>query len=311
MHLDDVDGEAVMDKRALGRTGLEVSVIGFGAMTIGGAFGPVDDDESNRALHAAIDAGMNFIDTSDAYGRGRSENVIGRFLKERPDRDDILVLTKGGNNMSTGKTDFTPRYIADALEGSLQRLGVTPALYMLHNPKEDNLAAEDSYALLEKAKEDGKIANWGVSVNTVAECDLAVAQGKPSVIQMEYNTLRQEAALSVTRANAAGVGVIARMPLKRGFLSGSIDESSEFAEGDRRKTMFSPENIRKLKGKLDELRDEADKLGISPAAAAIRFCVSNRDVSCVLPGIRTAEQSILNSSYGQPLPIEVVRRLQD
>ena len=310
MRPDDADSEAVMDKRALGKTGLDVSVIGFGAMTIGGAFGPVDDEESNRALHAAIDTGLSFIDTSDAYGGGRSENVIGRFLKERADRDDILVFTKGGNNMATGTTDFTPGYIANALEGSLRRLGVIPALYMLHNPKEENLAAEDSYEVLEKAKEGGKIVNWGVSVNTVAECDLAVSQGKPSVIQMEYNILTQEAADSFARAKAAGIGVIARMPLKRGFLSGSIDETSEFAEGDRRKKMFSPENIRRLQGKLDELRSEADKLGISPAAAAIRFCVSNPNVSCVLPGVRTAEQAIQNSSYGRPLPVDVVQRLQ-
>jgi aryl-alcohol dehydrogenase-like predicted oxidoreductase len=311
MHPDEADGLAAMERRALGGTGLGVSVIGFGAMTIGGAFGPVDDDESNRALHAAIDAGMNFIDTSDAYGGGRSENLIGGFLKERSDRDDILVFTKGGNNMGTGKTDFTPGYIANALEASLRRLGVTPALYMLHNPKVENLTAEDSYALLEQAKEDGKIANWGVSVNTVAECDLAVSQGKPSVIQMEYNILTQGAAESFARAGVAGVGVIARMPLKRGFLSGSIDETHEFAEGDRRKEMFSPENIRKLQGKLDDLRDEADKLGISPAAAAIRFCVSNPNVSCVLPGIRTTEQSRQNASFGRSLPAEVVQRLQD
>jgi myo-inositol catabolism protein IolS len=310
MHPDDAEYEALMEKRVLGETGLEVSVIGFGAMTIGGAFGPVDDDESNRALHAAIDAGMNFIDTSDAYGGGRSESVIGGFLEERSDRDDILVFTKGGNNMSTGNTDFTPGYIAKALESSLRRLGVTPALYLLHNPTAENMMAEDSYALLEKAKHDGKIANWGVSVNTVAECELAVSQGKPSVIQMEYNILTQEAADSFARAKAAGVGVVARMPLKRGFLSGSIDETSEFAEGDRRKKMFSPARIRELQGKLEELRDEADELGISPAAAAIRFCVSNPNVSCVLPGIRTAEQSIQNASCGRSLPFEVVQRLQ-
>jgi len=300
-----------MEKRILGRTGLEVSVIGFGAMTIGGAFGPVDDDESARALHAAIDSGMNFIDTSDAYGGGRSEKVIGGFLKERSDRDDILVFTKGGNNMSTGQTDFTPEYIANTLDGSLRRLGVTPALYLLHNPNEDNLIAEDSYAFLERATEAGKIRNWGVSVNTVAECDRAISQNKPSVIQMEYSVVAQEAADSFARAKAAGVGVISRMPLKRGFLSGNIDETSEFAEGDRRKNMFSPENIHALRGKLNGLRAEADQLGITSAAAALRFCVSNPNVSCVLPGIRTAEQSIHNASSGQPLPIEVVRRLQD
>ena len=112
-----------MEKRTLGRTGLEVTVIGFGAMTIGGAFGPVDDDESNRALHVAIDAGMNFIDTSDAYGAGHSETVIGKFLTERSDRGEILIFTKGGNDMATGARNFTPDYIAGCLEGSLKRLG--------------------------------------------------------------------------------------------------------------------------------------------------------------------------------------------
>lgn len=300
-----------MERRMLGSTGLEVTVVGFGAMTIGGAFGPVDDSESTRALHAAIDGGMNFIDTSDAYGEGRSENVIGKFLKERSDRDEIIIFTKGGNNMSTGKTDFTPEYIASALEGSLQRLGVTPELYLLHNPKEDNMAAEDSYAFLESAKDEGKIKNWGVSVNTVAECDLAVSQNKASVMQMEYNILGQEPADSFARAKAAGVGVISRVPLKRGFLSGRIDETFEFAEGDRRKNMFSPENIRKLQGKLNELKDVAGQLNITPAAAALRFCVSNPNVSCVIPGIRTAEQSIQNAACGDPLPVEAVKRLHE
>ena len=112
-----------MEKRRLGRTGLEVTVVGFGAMTIGGIYGPVDDAVSIKALHAAIDAGMNFIDTSDAYGAGHSERVIGRFLKERPNREQILVCTKGGNNMLTGVRNFTPEYIRGCLEGSLQRLG--------------------------------------------------------------------------------------------------------------------------------------------------------------------------------------------
>ena len=97
-----------MEKRILGRTGIEVSVISFGAMTIGGVFGPVDDNESLRALHAAIDKGINFIDTSDAYGVGHSEEVIAKFLKERPDRDRILICTKGGNNMVTRQRNFTP-----------------------------------------------------------------------------------------------------------------------------------------------------------------------------------------------------------
>jgi len=124
-----------MEKRTLGRTGLQVAVVGFGAMPIGGIYGPVDDAVSTKALHAAIDAGMNFIDTSDAYGAGHSERVIGTFLKERPDREQIIVCTKGGNNMVTGVRNFTPDYIRGCLEGSLQRLGVDAIdVYLLHNP---------------------------------------------------------------------------------------------------------------------------------------------------------------------------------
>jgi len=268
-----------MEKRILGNTGLEVTAVGFGAMTIGGAFGPVDDNESNRALHAAMDGGMNFIDTSDAYGAGLSENVIGKFLKERSDRHDIVIFTKGGNNMETGICDFTPDYIANALEDSLKRLGTEAVdLYLLHNPKLDNMQAEDSYAVLEKAKDDGKVKNWGVSVNTPEECDYTVEQSRPSVMQMEYNILNQSAAASFARAKAVGIGVISRVPLMRGFLSGKIDETFEFAEGDRRKKALSPENIQKFQDKLNRLQDVAAQLNISPAEAGIRFCVSNMDV---------------------------------
>ena len=301
-----------MERRTLGRTGLEVTVIGFGAMTIGGAFGPVDDEESTRALRVAIDAGMNFIDTSDAYGAGHSEMVIGKFLAERSDRGDILVFTKGGNDMTTGRRNFTPDHIGACLEGSLKRLGVDAIdYYQLHNPNVENMAAEDSYALLEQARDDGKIKHWGVSVNTVEECDLAVEQNKPATLQMEYNVISQEAAPAFARAKAANVGVISRVPMKRGFLSGRIDEAFEFAEGDRRKNILSPENIQKFQGQLKRVREVAENLGISPAQAAIRFCVSNENVSCVIPGIRTPEQAAQNAACGDPLPAEAVRRMQE
>ena len=301
-----------MERRTLGRTGLEVTVIGFGAMTIGGVFGPVDDAESNRALHAAVDAGMNFIDTSDAYGAGHSETVIGKFLNERTDRGDILIFTKGGNDMSTGARNFTPEYIGGCLEGSLKRLGMDAIdYYQLHNPNVDNMAAEDSYALLEQAKADGKIKHWGVSINTVEECYLAAEQDKPATMQMEYNVISQEAAPAFARAKEADVGVISRVPLKRGFLSGRIDEAFEFAEGDRRKGILSPENIRKFQAQLARTQEVAGNLGISPAQAAIRFCVSNENVSCVIPGIRTPEQSVQNAACGESLPAEAVKRLQE
>lgn len=299
-----------MKKRQLGETGLEVSIIGFGAMTIGGAFGPVDDAESLRALHAAIDAGMNFIDTSNAYGQGRSESLIGQFLKERADRDSILVFTKGGNNMVTRVRNFEPGYIAECLDGSLARLGREPIdLYMLHNPSVDNMSAEDSYALLEQAKSDGKIRNWGVSINTVPECELAVSQGRAVTLQMEYNVINQSAAGAFAAAKSAGVGVISRVPLNRGFLSGRFDESTRFPEGDTRQRSLTPENLQKLQGQLDTVKAAAAELGVSPAELAIRFCASNSNVSCVIPGVRTVEQAEQNAAAVEPLPPETMQKL--
>src|SRR5919109_3326408 len=201
-----------MEKRRLGQTGLDVSVVGFGSMTIGGIFGPVDDAVSTKALHAAIDAGMNFIDTSDAYGAGHSERVVGAFLKERADRDQITICTKGGNNMVTGVRNFTPDYIRGCLEGSLQRLGVEAIdVYLLHNPSVQNLKAGDSFELLEKFKAEGKIKHWGVSVNTLEECELAIACGQPAVMQMEYNLLEQDAAGVFAKAKVAGGGGLSRV----------------------------------------------------------------------------------------------------
>ena len=177
-----------MKKRILGRTGLEASVISFGAMTIGGVFGPVDDNESIRTLHTAVDNGINFIDTSDAYGAGHSEEVIAKFLNERPDREQILICTKGGNNMVLRQLNFTPEYIQNYVESSLKRLGVEAFdLYLLHNPKVDNINNGDSFDLLDDFVKQGKIKHWGVSLNTMEECELVVSNGRPAVIQMEYN----------------------------------------------------------------------------------------------------------------------------
>lgn len=299
-----------MDTRQLGDTGLQVSTIGFGGMTIGGAFGPVDDAESLRALHAAIDAGMNFIDTSNAYGEGRSESLIRQFLKERADRDGILVFSKGGNNMLTRTRNFEPGYIAECLEASLTRLGREPIdLYMLHNPSVDNMSAEDSYALLEQAKSDGKIRHWGVSINTVPECETAVSQGRAATLQMEYNIINQSAAGAFAAAKSAGVGVISRVPLNRGYLSARFDESTQFVDDDTRKRSLTPENLRKMQGQLDAVKAAAAELGVSPAALAIRFCASNPNVSCVIPGVRSVEQAEQNAAAAEPLPPQTMQKL--
>lgn len=298
-----------MQKRKFGNTGLDVTAVGFGAMTIGGAFGAVDDNESTAALHAAIDAGMNFIDTSNAYGEGHSETLIGQFLSQRSDRDDILIFSKGGNNMVTRQRNFNPDYIQTCLDESLARLGRAIDFYMLHNPNVDNMSAQDSYEVLERAQQAGKIRHWGVSVNNLAECELAVGQGRAAGLQMEYNVMNQVANPAFEQATGAGVAVIARVPLGRGFLSGRFEIDHQFGEGDTRKRNLSPENMQKFQGKLDLVKQEASALGISPAALALRFCISNAHVSCVIPGIRTAQQANENAAACEPLPADVMSRL--
>jgi aryl-alcohol dehydrogenase-like predicted oxidoreductase len=300
-----------METRTLGRTGLQVPVVGFGSMTIGGIFGPVDDAVSIQALHAAIDAGMRFIDTSDAYGAGRSERVIGRFLQERPDRDQIIICTKGGNNMVTGARNFAPEYIRGCVEGSLQRLGVEAIdLYLLHNPSVQNLKAGDSFELLEKYQAEGRIKHWGVSLNTLEECELAVASGQPAVLQMEYNLLDQEADGVFAKASAAGVGVISRVPLKRGLLSGRIDEQTHFVEGDRRRNILAPDKLPAMVARVKRIAEVVSNYGRPLAEVAVRFCVSNPNVSLTIPGIRTPEQARANAAASEPLPADVLQKLR-
>lgn len=300
-----------MEKRTLGRTGLNVAVVGFGAMPIGGIYGPVDDAVSIKALHAAIDGGMNFIDTSDAYGEGHSERVVGAFLKERPDRDQIIVCTKGGNNMVTGARNFTPDYIRGCVEGSLRRLGVEAIdLYLLHNPSLQNMQARDSYDVLETYKAQGTIKHWGVSVNTVAECDYVIASGEPAAMQMEYNLLVQNTADVFARAHAAGVGVISRVPLVRGLLAGRIDEHATFVEGDRRRQILAPDRVSPMMARVRQIQDIAASGGLSLVEVAMRFCVSNCDTTVTIPGIRTPEQARANAAACEPLPAAILDQLR-
>jgi aryl-alcohol dehydrogenase-like predicted oxidoreductase len=300
-----------METRTLGRTGLQVPVVGFGAMTIGGIFGPVDDAVSVQALHAAVDAEIRFLDTSDAYGSGHSEQVIGRFLRERPDREQIIVCTKGGNNMVTGGRDFTPEYIRGCVEGSLKRLGVEAIdVYLLHNPTVGNLKAEDSFDVLERFKAEGKLKHWGVSLNTVEECEVAIAGGQPAVLQMEYNLLDQEADAVFGKAKAAGIGVISRVPLKRGLLSGRFDEHSTFVDGDRRRNILAPDKLPAMVARVRRIGEVVGDYGRPLAEVAVRFCVSHPGVSVTIPGIRTPEQARANAAAGAPLPANVLAKLR-
>jgi aryl-alcohol dehydrogenase-like predicted oxidoreductase len=302
-----------MEYRTLGRTGLRVSEVGFGAMTIGGeAFGVTDDAQSLNALHHALDAGMNFIDTADAYGRGHSEELIAQVLKTR--RNEVVLATKGGNQFAVrqGLRNFDPAYIAGALEQSLKRLQIdTIDLYQLHNPSAEVMRRGEIFELMDRVKREGKIRFYGVSLETAADGVVAIQTGKPDTLQVVYNILHQDPQDELfPLALKHNVGIIARVPLERGVLSGKFPTPEAFAQGDFRARMFSAQALAPLNAALDKLgflvRGDVPNL----AQAALAFVLSHPAVSSVIPGIRTVQQVDDNAAAsGRRLPAQDLDRL--
>ncbi len=302
-----------MHYRTLGRTGLRVSDIGFGAMTIGGEiFGATDDQESLRALHRAIDLGMNFIDTADAYGRGHSEELIAQVLKTR--RKEVVLATKGGNQFTVrqGLRNFDPDYITSALEASLKRLQIeTIDLYQLHNPSQEVMRRGEIFARLDRFKQDGKIRFYGVSLEKTEDGLVAIETGKPDTLQVVYNILHQDPEEQLfSLAQRDNVGIIARVPLERGVLSGRFKSTAEFAQKDWRRGVFPEEGLAQTHAAVERLgflvKGEVPNL----AQAALRFVLSNPIVSTVIPGIRTVQQAETNITVsGKMLPAEDIAKL--
>lgn len=270
-------------------------------MVHAGHFGPMKDAESLAAIETALDLGVNFIDTSDAYGAGYSETLLGNALKGK--RDKVILATKGGNVMvgpDRGKRIFEPDYISRVMEESLKRLQTDYIdLYQLHNPTVDVIEKGAVWEVLERAKQAGKIRHYGVSINTMEEGLAAVKDGRSETIQIEYSLLAQEPAEKVfPLAQQAGVGIIARIPLKRGILTGKLTQADEarFQGDDVRARSFKGEGFAKDLAKADKLRflvhGEVKSLG----QAALAFCIAHPAVSVVIPGARNAEQMRENAA---------------
>lgn len=303
-----------MEYRTLGRTGLRVSDVGFGAMTIGGeVFGQTDDEESLRAVNRALDLGMNFIDTADAYGRGHSEELLARVLKDR--RSEVVLATKGGSQFTVrqGQRNFDPDYIASALEQSLKRLQIeTIDLYQLHNPSAEVMRRGAIFERLDRLKAEGKIRAYGVSVENTEDGIVAIETGKPDTIQVVYNILHQDPEERLfPLALEKSIGIIARVPLERGVLSGRFRDAG-FAQGDFRSRIFPDDGLAQVNAALDRLDFLAQGEGRSLARSALRFTISHPAVSSVIPGIRTVRQVEDNASAsGQPLSTEELARLRE
>jgi len=284
-----------MKYRMLGKTGLRVSVIGLGTMVHAGHFGPMKDEESLGAIETALELGVNFIDTSDAYGAGYSETLLGNALKGR--REKVILATKGGNVMTgpnRGQRVFEPDYISRVMDESLQRLGTDYIdLYQLHNPTVEVIEKGEVWSVLERAKQAGKIRHYGVSINSMEEGIAAVKDGRAETIQVEYNLLAQEPAEKIfLLAEQANVGIIARVPLRRGILTGkmSLADETRFQGEDVRARSFKGEAFAKELAKADQLRFLVHGEVRTFVQAALAFCIAHPAVSITIPGARNSAQ---------------------
>jgi aryl-alcohol dehydrogenase-like predicted oxidoreductase len=290
-----------MKYRTLGKTGLRVSVIGLGTMVHAGHFGPMKDSESLDAIETALELGVNFIDTSDAYGAGYSETLLGNALKGK--RDKVILATKGGNVMTgpnRGKRIFEPDYISRVMNESLERLQTDYIdLYQLHNPSVEVIEKGEVWDVLERAKQAGKIRHYGVSINTMEEGVATVKDGRSETIQVEYNLLAQEPAEKIfPLALNANIGIIARIPLRRGILTGKLtaEDEQRFQGEDVRARSFKGEPFRQELAKAEMLRFLVHGNVKSFAQAALAFCIAHPAVSITIPGARNAEQMRENAT---------------
>lgn len=304
-----------MNYRTLGRTGLVVSEIGFGAWGIGGrtvdqtSYGDTDDRTSLAALARAFDRGITFFDTSAAYGNGHSEELIGKALGGV--RDKVVLATKAGYEAWDRPPDFSAAAIVASTERSLGRLQTDYVdLLLLHNAPLDVLLASDVREALARLVASGKVRAWGASSKGPADAVEALRAAEASVVQANFNMMDVRAVSEglfeeLRRRNA---GFIARTPLCFGFLSGAITRETKFPPGDHRLGWSSAQLANWIDGAADLLGAVSAAPGLAGVQAALRFCLAFPEISCTIPGILTpaeADQNAAVSGLG-PLPPQAV-----
>ncbi len=313
-----------MDYRTLGKTGYRVSAIGFGAWAIGGSWGQVDDDTSLDALRRAVDLGVNIIDTADVYGDGRSERLIGRLLKERGER--IYVATKAGRRLSPHSADgYTKENLTAFVERSLHNLDVEALdLLQLHCPPRPVYDRPEVFAALDDLVRDGKLRHYGVSVETAEEARAAMRYPGVATIQIIFNMFRLKPAEEVfPLAQERNVGILARVPLASGLLSGKMTRERHFAPDDHRVTnrhgeqfdrgeTFSGVNFETGLQAADALTRLVPP-GATLAQLALRWIAMFDAVTCSIPGAKTPAQAEENVRAIElpPLSEDTMRTVQE
>ncbi|MGI9241359.1 MAG: aldo/keto reductase [Verrucomicrobiales bacterium] len=313
-----------MRDRTLGNTNYKVSEIGFGAWAIGADWGEVTEEHAHEALNAAIDAGMNFIDTADVYGFGRSERIVGEVVKARS--ENITIATKMGRG-SKGWDDGYDE-IAKAAEKSIKNLGVDQLdLVQLHCIPTDTLKAGRAFESLQKVKDAGLIRHYGASVETIDEALFCIRNSAATTLQIIFNIFRQRMIGGMLRAAKVNkVGLIARVPLASGLLTGKFTIDHYFSDDDHRnynangrvfnvgETFAGVPFIEGIGLALEVetiLKDECP--GASLAQKSLRWILDFPAISTVIPGAKNAEQAKENAAAADlpPISMEAHQRLAE
>jgi aryl-alcohol dehydrogenase-like predicted oxidoreductase len=303
-----------MKYRALGRTGWKVSEISFGAWAIGGTWGHVSDEDALGALHAAVDRGVNFIDTADVYGNGRSERLIARLKKNR--KDEIIVATKAGRRLLKQTVEgYSRENLTGWVNDSLRNLSAEAIdLLQLHCPPTALYEHAEVFGILDDLVKAGKIRYYGVSVEKIEEALRAIEYPNVQTVQIIFNCFRQRPAEEFfPRAKEKNVGILARVPLASGLLTGKLKKDSKFAADDHRNfnrhgesfdvgETFSGVDYEVALDAVEELRP------LVPTSApmsqfALRWILMFDAVACAIPGAKRREQVTENCGASGLAPL--------
>lgn len=313
-----------MESRRLGRTGRDVSVIGFGAWAIGGSWGSVDDDQSLRALHAAADAGVTLIDTADVYGDGHSERLIGRFLRERRG-ESFFVATKMGRSVALDPANYTPEAFRAWVDRSRENLGVERLdLIQLHCLPMPIYYQPEIFAALDDLVAAGAVAAYGVSVERVEEGLKAIEYPNLAVVQIVFNIFRQRPAdRLLAEAARRDVGVLARVPLASGLLTGKLTATTTFEPSDHRLfnrhgesfdvgETFAGVDYETGLAVVEELRALVPA-GATMAQMALRWILMHDGITATIPGAKSPEQARANAAAADlpPLPAATMDKIAE
>ncbi|WP_135301926.1 aldo/keto reductase [Haloarcula amylovorans] len=301
-----------MQHRQLGTTGYDVTEVGFGTWNIGGDWGDIDEEAGREAVRAALDAGVDFIDTADVYGDGFSEQRIAEVLDERGVRDEVTVATKAGRRLDPHTADrYNYENLSRFVDRSREYLGVeTLELLQLHCPPTEAYYQPETFEALDRLKDEGKLAHYGVSVEKVEQALKAIEYPGVETVQIIFNMFRQRPAeLFFEEAARRDVGVIVRVPLASGLLTGELSRDMEFPENDHRN--FNIEGEAFDRGEtfaglpvedgfdaVDELRDHVPD-EMTMAQMALRWILDHDAVSTVIPGSTTPEHIQANAAASE------------